>query len=420
MTPSEFKKKTVEDFARLLDEYPIIAAVNMENLPAKQLQQMVSSLRDTIVIKMTKRRLLKLAIEKSSKKDIKEIEKYLEGMPALIFSKENPFKLYKLLEKSKSTAAAKPGQKAPNDLIVPAGPTGFAPGPIIGELGQAGIKAGIENGKVVIKEDSLVAKEGEVITEDQAKVLTRLGIEPMEIGLNIVAVYEDGSIFKKEVLAIDESKYLADIQNAAKAVFNLALEIGYVTKDNIQFLLSKAFNDSKNLAISQDLITDLTTKNLISKAESQMKSLANKLNLPEEKKMEEPKEKKKEEVKEETIEAKEEKSQEERVEEEQKQPEQEKTKEEKTEEKKEEKTEETEVPKEEPAKEKEEKKEKTTEKESEKTEEVKEEKAEEQEEKKLEEIKEEKIESKQEVTEEDMKQAEENLKNIQEKIQKQK
>ncbi len=434
---SEQKKKTVEDFSKLIDTYPIIAAVNMENLPAKQLQQMVSSLRDTIVIKMTKRRLLKLAIEKSSKEKIKEIEPYLEGMPALIFSKENPFKLYKLLEKSKSKAAAKPGQKAPKDIVVPAGPTGFAPGPIIGELGQAGIKAGIENGKVAIKEDSLVAKEGEVITEDKAKVLTRLGIEPMEIGLNIIAVYENGDIFKKDVLAIDESKYLADIQNAARAVFNLALEAGYITKDNIQFLLSKAFNDSKNLAISKDLITDLTTKNLISKAEAQMKDLANKLNIPEkqeEKKMEEVKEKQ-EEVKEATSkteekpkETKEEKIEEEKVEEikepekkeetTKKETKEEKEKETKIEQKKEkeEETEEQEQPKKE-TKESEEAKEEITE-EPEKTEEkeAEEKKVEE----KLEDIKEEKVESKQEVTEEDMKKAEENLKKIQERIQKKK
>jgi len=401
MTPSEFKKKTVEDFAKLLDEYPIIAAVNMENLPAKQLQQMVSSLRDTIVIKMTKRRLLKLALEKSSKKDIKEIEKHLEGMPALIFSKENPFKLYKLLEKSKTTAPAKPGQKAPKDIVVPAGPTGFAPGPIIGELGQAGIKAGIENGKVAIKEDSVVVKKGEAVKENLAGVLARLGIEPMEIGLNIVAIYENGDIFKKDVLAIDESKYLTDMENAARSVFNLSIEIGYITKGNIQFLISKAYDDSKNLAISKDLITDLTAKNLISKAETQMKDLANKLNITEkqeEKKMEEPTEEKKEEVKEETTETKEVgKTQEEKVED---------VKEEKIE--KEEKVEEV---KEEPKEKQEENGE-----ESEKSEE-KEEKPEEE---KLEDIKEEKVEVKQEITEDDMKQAEENLKKIQEKIQKQK
>ena len=47
--------------------------------------------------------------------------------------------------------------------MIPAGPTPFAPGPIIGELGMLKIKAGIEAGKVVIKEDAHVAKKGDVI-----------------------------------------------------------------------------------------------------------------------------------------------------------------------------------------------------------------------------------------------------------------
>ena len=44
------------------------------------------------------------------------------------------------LEKSKSNAPAKPGQTAPSDLVLPAGETPFTPGPMIGELGQLGIK----------------------------------------------------------------------------------------------------------------------------------------------------------------------------------------------------------------------------------------------------------------------------------------
>ena len=40
----------------LIKEYPIVAAVNMEGLPTPQLQNMRSSLREKIVLRMTKRR----------------------------------------------------------------------------------------------------------------------------------------------------------------------------------------------------------------------------------------------------------------------------------------------------------------------------------------------------------------------------
>ncbi|MCK4521968.1 MAG: 50S ribosomal protein L10, partial [Nanoarchaeota archaeon] len=208
---ADYKKRIVDTFVKLIKEYPIVGAVNMEGMPTPQLQKMREEIRKkNIVLLMTKRRLLKIAIEnaKSDKKGIEEIGKYLNGMPALIFSKENPFKLSKLLSSSKSKAPAKGGQTAPNDIVVKAGGTSFAPGPIIGELGALGIKSGVEGGKVAIKEDCVVCKEGGKISAKLAEILTRLGIEPMEVGLDLVAVYEDGLIFKKDVLAIDEKEFI--------------------------------------------------------------------------------------------------------------------------------------------------------------------------------------------------------------------
>ena len=139
----ENKQKLVQRIADLIDKNDIVAVVNMENFPAKQLGSMRSQLRGKVVLLMTKKRFIKLALEKAKKQNIKELEKYIKGMPALLFTQENPFSLFKLIKKNKSNAPIKAGQKAPNDLVVPAGPTSFSPGPIIGELGGFRIKAGL-------------------------------------------------------------------------------------------------------------------------------------------------------------------------------------------------------------------------------------------------------------------------------------
>src|SRR3989344_5351981 len=120
---AEHKKKKVADIVRWISEYPVVAAIDMENLPAPQLQKMKAQLRGQIIIAMTKKRLIKVALEqaKENKKGIEQLETYLKGMPALVFTKENPFKLSKLLKKSKSPAPAKAGQTAPSDIIVPKG-----------------------------------------------------------------------------------------------------------------------------------------------------------------------------------------------------------------------------------------------------------------------------------------------------------
>jgi large subunit ribosomal protein L10 len=283
---AEYKKKVVTDFVKLMSDYPIIAVLDMESLPTPQLQNMRSSLRDKVVIRMTKRRLLDLALVKAKEK-IKGIEllsKNFRGMPALLFTKENPFSLYKTLEKSKSSAPAKAGQTAPKDIIVPAGATPFAPGPIIGELGSLGIKAGVDAGKVMIKEDKLLVEEGQIINDKAASLLTRLGIMPMEIGLNIVAVFENGTIYPKSLLAIDEKQFEQNLVNCHNWAYNLAFEIGYTCKDNIEHFISKAFNDAKGLAIEQNILADLVVGDLLAKAEREMMSLKETANIQEDNK----------------------------------------------------------------------------------------------------------------------------------------
>ncbi len=269
------KKDIVKRIAELLIEYPIIGAVNMENLPAAQLQRMTSQLRNKIILLMTKKRLIFRAIEemKKEKKDIEKLKDYLNRMPALLFTKENPFSLFKTLKKSKSQAPAKSGQIAPKDLVIPSGPTPFAPGPIIGELGALGIKAGVEGGKVAVKQDAVVCKEGEVINDKVASLITRLGIEPMEVGLNLTAVYEDGIIYPSKILDIDESAFMQDLMNAASYANALAMEIAYVTKGNAEELLQKAFREAKALALEANILSDAVVEELVAKAEREMIAL---------------------------------------------------------------------------------------------------------------------------------------------------
>lgn len=261
------KEETVQSFTKLIDEYPIIGVVDMENLPAKQLQNMRSSMRKKgIVLKMTKQRLIFKAFEKAKKDDVGKLKEYFRGMPAIIFTKENPFTLFKLLKKSQSNAPIKAGQTAPDDIIVPAGPTGFAPGPVIGELGGVGIKSGIVDGKVAIKEDSQVAKEGDVISAKLAGLLSRLGIEPMKIGLNLTAVFENGEILTKSVLDIDEEAYKNDLIKAHQDAFALAMEVSYTNADTIEPLLQKAFMDATTLALDLGVVNGDTIKPLLGKA----------------------------------------------------------------------------------------------------------------------------------------------------------
>lgn len=272
---SESKRKEVAEFVELCKEYPVVGVVNMMGLPTPQVQSMRAKLRGSVVIRMTKKTLTRIILKEveSLKPGITQLGDRLKGMSAFIFTKDNPFVLFKTLKKNKSKAPARPGQQAPNDIVVPAGPTPFAPGPVIGELGQVGIKAGIDAGKVIIKQDSIVAKEGDTISAQLAGLLERLDIRPMEIGLDLVAVYEKGSIFDKTVLDVDEHQFIADVQQAHRWSFNVAMDVGIFTQETSELLFTKAQREAMALAISQAIESKQVIEQLVGNAHRHAQSI---------------------------------------------------------------------------------------------------------------------------------------------------
>ncbi len=256
---ADYKKEQVVAFAKLMKEYPVVGIVNVANLPSRQFQILRKKLRKEALILMGKTQFIKMAIDdvKDSKADFIKLSESIEGMPALLFTNQNPFKISALIRASKSKAPAKQGQVAPYDLVIPAGPTSFTPGPIISELGAVGLKTGVENGKVTIREASTIVRTGEVVSKKASEVLAKFGIEPMQIGLDLVAAYEDGIVYGRDVLSIDAEQYLFLIKTAAAEALGLSIEIGYATRDNIERFIGKAFNTAKNFAISQKILSDV-------------------------------------------------------------------------------------------------------------------------------------------------------------------
>ncbi|MDD9953845.1 MAG: 50S ribosomal protein L10 [Candidatus Woesearchaeota archaeon] len=292
---NERKQQAVQAVAKMVDESPIVGILNMENLPAKNLAQMRKQLREKVTIYMTKKRLFKLAF-KQCKKDISALEPHMKGMPALLLTKDNPFALFKTIKKNQSPAPIKAGEEAPKDLIVPAGPTDFTPGPIIGELGQMGIKSAVEDGKIAIKEDAVIAKEGDVVDEKQAGFLSKMGVEPMRIGLSLTAVWEDGDIYDAKTLDIDEDQFMADLQACAANARTLSLEVGYPTSDTMPQLLAKAGGDALALVRELGIITSDNVDEVLAKAHNEAAGLAGTLPKEAMEPAEKPVEEKKEEA----------------------------------------------------------------------------------------------------------------------------
>lgn len=259
-----------------IGKYSVIGILDMYKLPGKQLQEMKDKLKEQARITVVKKAILKMLL-KEMKKD--ELEKYVGDYPALLLSNSNIFDLARVIDKSKSPAPAKAGDIAPRDIIIKAGPTPLPPGPAIGDLQKLKIPAGVEGDKIAVKKDTVVLKEGEEVTKAHADIFMKLSIEPMEIGLNLLAAWDNGMVFDKSVLFVPIEEYIGNIQDAYRNVFNLAINSGYPTKETSSFLVARAHQEALNLALNANIITRETIGNALSKAHGQMNALKGALKL---------------------------------------------------------------------------------------------------------------------------------------------
>jgi len=268
------KVEEVERIKSLVSQYPVIGIVRMEKTPARPLQRMRRELKKHGVLRMSKKSLVCRAFDELDNEKIRELKKYLDGQIALIYTKTDPFKLYRFLQENKQPAPAKPGDIAPKDIVIPAGETDIPPGPIVGQLQKIGVPAQIRRGKVVILEDTKVLKKGEKITNELAKILARLGIEPMEIGLDLQAAFSDSTIFTRDVLDTSPEVVITQLRDAYQSAINLATRIVYPTRQTIKHLLRKAYSSAQTLALECGIVTPETIKPLLAKAYLHMVSLA--------------------------------------------------------------------------------------------------------------------------------------------------
>ena len=256
--------------------YDVVGIVDLLNIPAKQLQEMRKNLNGKAVIRMSKKNLIDLALEdcNASKNNIVDLSGHMEGQVAIIATEMNPFKLYKILEDSKTSAPAKPGSIANDDIVVPAGDTGFEPGPFLGELQQVGIPAKIDKGKIVVQKDTVVVEAGEEVSKDVAATLSRMEINPMEVGIDLKAVYEDEAVYTSDLLAIDEEQTLADVQSAFAQAFNLSVNAAIPTDETISTLITLAYTKAINLGVEAAVLTSETSEPIIGLAQAKMLAIA--------------------------------------------------------------------------------------------------------------------------------------------------
>ncbi|QSG05224.1 50S ribosomal protein L10 [Halapricum desulfuricans] len=281
----EWKREEIDDLVATLESYDSVGIVDLTGIPSQQLQDMRRDLYGTAELRVSRNTLLARALEEVDE-GFEQLTGYISGHVGLIGTNDNPFGLYKQLEASKTSAPINAGEVAPNDIVIPEGDTGIDPGPFVGELQSVGANARIQEGSIQVLEDSTVLEAGEEVSADLSNVLSELGIEPKEVGLDLRAVYAEGVLFEPEDLELDTDEYRSDVEAAAARARNLAINASFPTAQTLPAQLGKASGEAKNLAIHASIENEDVMPDLLSKADGQVRALAAQIDdqeaLPEE------------------------------------------------------------------------------------------------------------------------------------------
>jgi large subunit ribosomal protein L10 len=270
----QWKIDAVAKLTATMNESNMVGLVNVEGVGAKQLSGIRESLRGSAILKMARNTLMIRALEDSTKKNMKDLAKFVKGPIAFIFSDQDPFALSKFLRENKTAAPAKGGQVAPKDIVIPAMNTGVAPGPFISELAALKIPSRVKGGVIHITDDTVAVNAGAVISNAMAQMLTRLGIEPMELQLKLIAAYTDGEVLTADSFEIDLEALFKEVILGHQLAINLSVNTGFPTVETIPLIIAKANMEAKNLALSIGFFVPEMLEQFLSKANSEAFALA--------------------------------------------------------------------------------------------------------------------------------------------------
>jgi len=270
------KRKTqmYQQLVELPKKYKVTSIIQMQKVRSTQILPLRKTLKGEVEFVCVKDKVAAKALETLDIPGIKDIIGDLKGQIMFIFTNMSPFKLNVLLAKNKIMMAARGGDVASIDIVVPAKNTGIAPGPMLTEFKEAGIPTKIDQGTIWIAKDSTPVEKGGIINEKLASILGKLDIKPVEAGISLYSALEDGLRYAEAEMVIDVEKIRSAFAQFHQEAVSLSIEAGYITADNISQILAKASQHARSLSVESGFMTDETKEHILQKADAQARAVA--------------------------------------------------------------------------------------------------------------------------------------------------
>jgi len=241
----------------LLNKYPSIFLVNVDNVGSNQMHQIRVALRGKGVVLMGKNTMVRRAL-RSILVEYPQFERLLphvRGNIGFVFTAGDLKEVREIIVANKVAAPARAGAFAPKDVTVPASNTGMEPGKT--SFFQAlGIPTKIARGTIEIVSDVKVVVAGTRVGTSEATLLNMLNISPFTYGMSVVQIFDQGNAFSPEVLDIDEKELLDRFLSGIKTVAAISLALRYPTLVSVTHTLVNAYKNLIAIALATEYTFD--------------------------------------------------------------------------------------------------------------------------------------------------------------------
>ncbi|MCH1769984.1 MULTISPECIES: 50S ribosomal protein L10 [Metallosphaera] len=261
----KWKIDEVAELEEKIKNSSTVMIADIQGFPTDKLHEIRKKLRGKAEIKVTKNTLFLIAAKRAGI-DVSKIENYITGSNAFIFSNDNPFAISIFLSKFKLKRYPMPGDKADEEVVIPAGDTGMTAGPILSTFGKLKVQTKVQDGKVHVVKDTVIAKPGDPIPPEAAPILQKLGIMPVYVKLKLKAAYHEGLVIPVSELEINLDQYSSMVAEASRNSLALGVEIAYPVPEVLKLTIGKAHMRALALAGESGFLTPDTANAVLSRA----------------------------------------------------------------------------------------------------------------------------------------------------------
>jgi len=179
---------------------------------------------------------MKRALKLHKNTDVQRLVPYIKKNVGLIFTNSDLLEIKNLLQMNRVAAVAKAGIVAPSDVIVPHGDTGLEPTQT-SFLQALNIPTRISKRQIEIITDFHLIKKGERVGSSEATLLQKLNIKPFEYGMEMSVIYDDGAVFKPDLLEITPEQIHESISSGVANLTAVSLALGFTTQLSVPYVI---------------------------------------------------------------------------------------------------------------------------------------------------------------------------------------